>query len=140
MCRYGARVVQREVLEKISSPSLAAYLVWLPVQPNDNHHHAIGARRLALDSRAQHFWSAEQRLGQDLARALPLDENCQLAWDVYLVYSPRALWPSPQPPTPNFWMHQLSCMSSQELRLHGETLRAAVRKELEQNENENADF
>lgn len=128
MCRYGARVVQREVLEKISAPQLAAYIVWLPVQPNDNQHHAIGARDLARDPRVRHFWNADQRVGQDLVKALPLDESCRLAWDVYLVYRAGDKWEPHLPPAPHFWMHQLSCMASQELRLHGETLRAEVQK------------
>ena len=81
-------MVQREVLEKISAPMLAAYLVWLPVQPNDNEYHAARAQQLA----------------------------------------------------PDFWMHQLSCMPTQELRLKGEALRAAVESEFESVKNVNADF
>lgn len=126
--------MQREVLEKISSPLLAAYLVWLPVQPNDNEYHANGAQRLATDARAQHYWNADQRLGQELVAALPLSEVCKLAWDVYLIYPSRVKWPSMQPPAPSFWMHQLNCMPSQELRLNGEALRVAVERELSSHE------
>lgn len=133
-------MVQREVLEKISSPLLAAYLVWLPVQPNDNEYHANGAQRLATDARAQHYWNADQHLGLDLVAALPLGDACELAWDVYLVYPPRVKWPPMRPPAPSFWMHQLSCMPSQELRLKGETLRVAVERELAQSQSASADF
>ncbi len=119
-------MVQREVLEKNPSSQLAAYIIWLPVLPNDNHYHAIGARRLALDPRALHFWNEDQSLGAGFVKALPLSEDCKLAWDVYLVYRSGVKWERMQPPQPSFWMHQLSCMRSQELRLEGKKLREAV--------------
>jgi hypothetical protein len=30
------------------------------------------------------------------------------AWDVYLVYAPGVRWEGDTPPTPTFWMHQLT--------------------------------
>jgi hypothetical protein len=34
------------------------------------------------------------------------------AWDVYLLYGPAAHWDGPEPPAPDFWMHQLDAVHS----------------------------
>lgn len=67
------------------------------------------------------------------AFALPLNLEPRLgvqlpAWDVYLAYRADAKWPpSNAPPTPAFWMHQLS-NAPKGLELDADKLREEVRK------------
>jgi hypothetical protein len=80
------------------------YLVWVPVLEAEERH-VSEATRLATDPRVRHFWDGENRLGDEYRRILGLSGT---AWDVYMLFDQTARWPGDVPPTPAFWMHQLS--------------------------------
>ena len=124
-------MVQKSVVEKIASPNLVLFVVWLPVLSSDNFSSAEESRALLPDSRVKHFWDNAKKLGEDYRQILSFGEGCKLAWDVYLVYRPGVKWPrSETPPSPDFWMHQLNCMT-EERRLDGEALRETIARMLE---------
>jgi hypothetical protein len=116
----------KEVLAKLPSPSLRAYVVWLPVLEGDD---LAGARRQAArlhDPRVTQFWDPEARLGHELAATLGLPPRPQsatdgVAWDVYIVYNRGADWRAP----PTDWMHQLEAVDPTRI-LDGKKLRAKV--------------
>lgn len=97
--------MQSAVLGAIDDQSLRAYVVWLPILPEDNQTIAQEARSLVSDPRAAHFWDAERSLPPLFAPLLGLPEGWP-AWDVYLGYGAGAHW-GPGPPRPAFWHHQL---------------------------------
>jgi hypothetical protein len=97
--------MQTAVLDTIDDPSLRAYVVWVPILPEDSEEAARDSSALVTDPRAAHFWDATRALPPLLAPVLSLPEGWP-AWDVYLAYPPAALWDE-RPPTPAFWHHQL---------------------------------
>ncbi len=120
MCRQGASVIQTNVLDAIDDPSLRAYIVWVPMLPDDSDSTAREACALVPDRRAAHFWDAEARLPGLFAGVLGLPEGWS-AWDVYLAYAAGVTWEE-QPPAPGYWEHQLGDLPSAP-RLDGEAFR-----------------
>ncbi len=131
--------MQKELLEKIGSPQFSVFVVWLPVLGADSYPRAQQAQNIFLDARAKPWWDSTRALGQSYQKILPLASNCQLAWDVYLLYGSGVKrfryalaregnkgW---TPPAPDFWMHQLSCMS-RELYLNINVFRGEVERML----------
>lgn len=114
-------------------------MVWLPVMPADSYQSAQQAQRIFSDARVQSWWDHRLALGRGYHKTLALAADCDLAWDVYLLYRPSSKrfryaldsdgkkgW---IPPAPDFWMHQLSCMTKERyLDING--LRAAIEKML----------
>jgi hypothetical protein len=108
---------------------MRAYVVWLPVRRAGDV--ASAARREGgriHDSRALHFFDPTARLAQEYSATLHLPFRIP-AWDVYMVFGPRARWDD-QPPAPAYWMHQLGS-APRELRLDGKQLARAVRELLD---------
>lgn len=91
------------MLLKETSPRLRTYMVYVPKRGAQEKH--VGpATRLVPDVRATHFWDGAGAVmrGYTATLALPVD-----AWDIYMVYGPRARWDASSPPAPDYWMHQL---------------------------------
>jgi len=102
--------MQTAVLETIDDPSLRAYVVWVPVLPDDSRSAAAENAALVTDARATHFWDEQRLLPPLFARVLELPEGWP-AWDVYLAYQPGVLW-NDLPPAPSFWHHQLAGLTA----------------------------
>jgi len=102
-------VVQKEALAALADPELRAYVVWTPILDGDT---AGAARRAAADlpadPRVTHYWDDGRALANSLGARLSLPGR-GIAWDIYLVYPPRAAWPATDdaPPPPARWMSQL---------------------------------
>lgn len=60
---------------------------------------------MIADSSAHEFWDGNDLLGIDYKQVLGWRGN---AWDVYMVYGPKAQWIGGLPPVPDFFMHQTS--------------------------------
>ena len=97
--------MQTNVLDAIDDPSLRAYVVWVPILPEDGLDAARGAQPLVTDNRALHFWDAERSLPPLFAPLLGLPEGWP-AWDVYLAYRSGVQWQDVVP-APAYWEHQL---------------------------------
>ena len=124
MCRQGASVIQTAVLEAMRDASLRAYVVWVPVLPDDLSPAAQEASSLVPDKRASHFWDAEGSLARGFSRVLDLPPGSP-AWDVYLTYPPGTRWEK-EPPAPPYWQHQLGA-AARAPQLNGDTLAAHLR-------------
>jgi hypothetical protein len=122
-------VVQKEILEKITSSQLAVFMVWLPVAENDDLRAAERAQAALPDTRVKHFWDSGARLGHDYHRALALAADCDMAWDVYFLFRAQLKWPAAAPPLPTVWMHQLNCMPK-ELYFNASVFRSEIERML----------
>lgn len=72
----------------------------------DDIQAAIAQEASFQDERVNHYWDGEQALGRLVSRALKLE--APVAWDIYMLYSPGAMWKGERLPAPEFWMHQLA--------------------------------
>ena len=75
--------MQTEVLEKIDNQKFTVFSIWTPVLRSDNREQAEKSKRILSDSRASHFWDANQQVGKLYKDALMLPSGVNLAWDVY---------------------------------------------------------
>src|SRR5437867_1686699 len=95
--------------------------------PADDEAAARAAAPLVTDMRARHFFDADRRVGEAVARSLGTQGAAgQTAWDMYLFYDPAARWAQrrgaasgrlrndghdgtapPAAPAPADWLHQL---------------------------------
>jgi hypothetical protein len=124
--------VQTKVLDKLRSPDLRVYWVWLPILPRDDL--AVARRSAAQfpDTRGIHFWDGERALGWSLGELLTLPARDAahahgVAWDVYLLYARGVRWkPGAAAPSPTFWMHQLWGADKLAPLLDGAVLRTRV--------------
>ena len=123
------------MLEKVSSKDLVVHVIWTPVLQADDEMAAREAVSLIADSRAIHYWDADQSLGLAYGRDLELPRGRELAWDIYFAYAAGVTWEE-RVPMPNDWVHQLG---RDERHLgDGAGLRAAVESLLEEQEPEDS--
>lgn len=104
LCRMGARMVERHILDKISDPDLRVYVVWEPVSSQDGEQAARDAVSLISGDRVTHFWSADRFTGKAFQNvATPQKDPL---WDVFLVFAEGKRW-GDSPPAPDLFMHNL---------------------------------
>jgi len=125
MCRMGARLTQRYVLEAIADPRLRVYVVWLPMSDEDTRQTALRAAGDLPDPRVRHFWVGDMEVARAFATTLGLQK--EPAWDVFLVYSPGAVWSAGVPPAPQAVAHRSSELP-QDSGYNAVKLAAAVRE------------
>jgi hypothetical protein len=121
-------VAQREVLERVRSDSLVVFVVWEPILGGDRETAARRAVAFIPDPRARHYWTGELQLGEAFQAAVPLVN--EPAWDVYLLYAAGVEWEGISPPTPSYYMHQLSGRLPVGRLLNGRTLAERTEAEL----------
>ena len=127
MCRQGASVIQKQVLDTVKDPSIRVYVAWVPILPSDGSAPDKDTLALVPDKRASHFWDAKGTLPVLFQKPLGLPKEC-VAWDVYLIYPPGVRWES-EPPKPVYWQHQLGGVTTAP-RLEGKTFASRLRKVL----------
>jgi hypothetical protein len=128
LCRVGARLTERYVLQTVSDPRLRIYTIWLPISDDDTRVTAARAAGDLYDSRVRHFWTADRSIAQTFAKTLGIKQGP--AWDVFLVYGPEASWQDPAvPPAPRYYMHR-SGELPQDQTFDGRKLADAVRAAL----------
>lgn len=121
MCLRGASEVQTKVLERVGSPDLRAYAVWVPILLPDVEVSVPSATRRMKDPRVTHFWDGDAEVVRAGAALLRLGDKP--AWDVYLVFDRDARW-GEQLPAPAYWMHQINL--DPERTLDGDEFRREV--------------
>jgi hypothetical protein len=119
-------VVQEKVLEAIDSDMLAVYAVWEPILKPDNERSSRKAATLFPDRRVRNYWTDSQAVGE--AFQIPLGLTTEPAWDVYLVYSPKAKWEGDIPPRPDYFMHQLGGRLPDSQSLDGSKLASEIQR------------
>jgi len=83
-----------QVLDQYPSEQLHVYAVWLPMLWSDARDKWDGTTM--PDARVIHFWDGELQIGQWFAKQA--DGYDGVAWDIYYLYGPDAIWetiPSP---------------------------------------------
>ena len=99
-------MVSENTLAKLDDQNLAVYVVWVKVMAADSQAAAMQSRSEVKDPRARHFWSADLTLAKAFGRTLTLPLARDLAWDVYLAFSPNTAF-GEVVPAPEQWFHQL---------------------------------
>jgi hypothetical protein len=96
----------RRILKDNPSEMLQGAFTWTPMLEKDDLASGNRAENKYSDTRITHYWDSEKILGGLLSKTLNIKRT--IAWDVYLLYQPKHDWISEMPPTPEFWMHQLT--------------------------------
>ena len=104
MCLRGASEVANKVFRVTSDKNLVGFAAWVPVL-GGKAASVKKAIKKAADPRMRHYWDAKGQLAKSFRGPLALQGP---AWDVYLIYPPGVRWKGSVPPSPTFWMHQLS--------------------------------
>jgi hypothetical protein len=96
------QVVLGDMLQQ--NERLHVFVVFVPTLSAEEQH-ARQAVRVLQGERVRHYWDPSGVSGHGFQEALGIDEY---AWDVWLTYSPDAVWTEQAPPpAPRSWMHQL---------------------------------
>jgi hypothetical protein len=103
LCRMGARMTARYILDLTQRDDLRVYVVWEKVGKEDSAESAEEASRMLADSRVQQFWSPERVAGQAFKTAIGL--TTQPAASVYLAFGADQAWSGEAPPAPRLFMH-----------------------------------
>lgn len=78
--------------------------MWVP-ELGAHENNVADATRLVPDVRASHYRDPGEDVGIAYGQLL---QTPGAAWDVYMLFGPGATWPASGVPRPNFWMQQLS--------------------------------
>jgi hypothetical protein len=125
VCRMGAGLVQRYVLDTIDDPKVRIYVVWEAIDKGDSEQEAAKAAAFLPDERVTHFWSTDRFTGRAFQAALGLEGAP--AWDVILLFPADLRWQPGSVPQPSDFMHNLPQRLPKEKTLNGATLAQKVK-------------
>lgn len=128
MCVKGADVIRDDVVLKLKGKPLSVYSVFIPMVGGDANAAAERSATELARYGIKSFWDGDRKLGAAYADLYGNPKGLKVAWDVYFLYGPGAVW-GKTPPKPAFYMHQLSG-GDPSLCLDGPKFRAAVQREL----------
>ena len=103
-CLEGASEVSEQVAKINQGKTVPLYVLWVP-RRGGQEKDVPNATRVIVDASAHEFWDGNNLLGVQYRQVLGWRGN---AWDVYMVYGPKAQWNGDLPPVPDFFMHQTS--------------------------------
>ena len=86
------------------------YIIWDPIYGGSFDREAKKLSISFPDKRVRYFKDPNSFAGNLWGRVLKLQNQREIAWDVYLLYGADAEWEN-EPPQPAFWMHQLRGVS-----------------------------
>lgn len=121
-------MIRDEVVLKLKSKTLATYSVFIPMVPADASSAAEGSATELARHGIKSYWDGDRKLGAAYADLYGNPNGLKVAWDVYFVYGPKAIW-GKTPPKPSFYMHQLGG-GDPALFLDGTKFRKSVEVEL----------
>jgi hypothetical protein len=102
VCLRGASEVSEQVVKLEHGKDTLIYVVWVP-RLHALEKNVSSATQVVTASWAQQYWDGNDLLGAEYKQVLGWSDN---AWDVYMLYGPKAQWTGALPPTPDFFMHQ----------------------------------
>ena len=108
-CLKGASEVSEQVADINQGKTVPLYVMWVP-RSGGRETDVPAATRVIADVSAHEFWDENDLSGMQYKQVLGWRGN---AWDVYMVYGPKAKWTGDLPPVPDFFMHQTSEMGPQ---------------------------
>ena len=120
-------MIRDEVVIKLRGEPLSTFSVFIPMVGSDAKAPAEKAASELAKHGVKSYWDGDRKLGTAYAKLFGNPEGLKVAWDVYFVYGPDAVW-GEGPPKPAFYMHQLK--ADDPLCLDGPKFRQAVEKEL----------
>jgi hypothetical protein len=82
--------VQTQLLREYSSEPLSVYAVWLQMLPSITSDKWDAT--IMPDARVKHFWDGELDVARWFAKQVDGYEG--VAWDMYYLYGPEAVWES----------------------------------------------
>jgi hypothetical protein len=103
-CLEGASEVSEQVAGINQGKTVPLYVLWVP-RRGGQEKDVPNATRVIVDASGHEFWDGNNLLGVQYRQVLGWRGN---AWDVYMVYGPKAQWNGDLPPVPDFFMHQTS--------------------------------
>jgi hypothetical protein len=103
-CLKGASEVSEQVAEISQGKAVPLYVLWVP-RSGGREKDVPDATRVIADASAHEFWDGDNLMGTQYKQVLGWRGN---AWDIYMVYGPKARWNGDLPPVPDFFMHQTS--------------------------------
>jgi len=101
-CLKGAFEVSEQVAGINQGKTVPLYVLWVP-RRGGREKDVPAATRVIADSAAHEYWDGNDLLGMQYKQVLGWRGN---AWDVYMIYGPKAQWTGDLPPAPDFFMHQ----------------------------------
>lgn len=101
-CLEGASEISQQVAGISQGKAVPLYVLWVP-RRGGREKDVPAATQVITDASAHEFWDGNNLLGEQYKQVLGWRGN---AWDVYMVYGPKAEWSGDLPPTPDFFMHQ----------------------------------
>ena len=113
-CLRGLADMDRDLLSQLpSSARVKVYVVHEPVIGATSKD-VPGAAGLLHTTLARHYWNPSGAFGRHVSDALGLRKGDRPvhAWDVWMIYSPDAVWTDAAPPHPQRLMHQLWDLTS----------------------------
>lgn len=96
--RMALRIVQRYVLEQITSPDLKVYVVWEPAVRADSEQASRAASHLVSDPRVQQFWSGSRFTGHSFGKLS--GKEGKPVWSSFLIFGGDKRW-TDSPPVPD---------------------------------------
>lgn len=108
-CLRGLKDLDTEVLlPHASDTTLQTFVIHTPVL-GATEKDTANTCSIVHNAHVTQFWDPNQELGSLFATALGMKNGDKeiYAWDVWLVYGPKAEWTGAVPPKADFLMHQL---------------------------------
>lgn len=98
----GAAEVSQQIAKIDGGKEVPLYAVWVP-RLGGQEKDVSAATRVVADPLTRDYWDGNDLLGVAYRHVLGWNDN---AWDVYLLYGPKARWTGDLPPEPDFSMNQ----------------------------------
>lgn len=122
-CRVGARIVEEQLGAGLAGQDgVRVYVVWTAALEGDDREDALRAGASLVDPRIHQYWEPAGALGHAYGTYIPLPDDDDFAWDVYLLYHRLARWGDAVPPFLEWW-HKFA---DDERTLDGEDLCSEV--------------
>ena len=104
-CLQGFEVVKK-LFQRFDTNKMRGFIIWIPMLEKDDEQAAQAKSVTFEDHKITQLWDQDRSAGRLFGSTLRLQNG--VAWDVYLLYSPRIKWENEEEaPEPSFWMHQL---------------------------------
>lgn len=124
MCLRGLADLNRDLLDGNDHPGLRTLIPHVPTL-GAAAEHVPDAAALVTGGNATHYWEDSGIVGKLYEQTLAIDGH--YAWDVWMVYAPGVNWIGEYPPKPDFAMHQLGRLNSDDMdRLDSEKFAEVV--------------
>ena len=119
----GARAVLKSIIEPFPGADINIAIVWISKLAADSRRAAERSAGIFKDPHVSQFYDPQQLSGRAIAGSLGWQG--QVAWDIYLFYTPGRKW-NHTPPTPDEWVHQLTdpWANSDRLRIGDDLVKA----------------